>query len=126
VSTELFPAEVTCDQEGTTFYITVNVKNTGDDVVEDIIIQDTMPRRRTVESAIAATGNVSILEKRELTWDIGDLYPNEVARLSIEGALDFAMDSGEEKSIDGGIVILFRDKKVPAQGREKDNRKNTL
>ncbi|MEA1998869.1 MAG: family 10 glycosylhydrolase, partial [Euryarchaeota archaeon] len=107
VSTELFPAEVPCDQEGTTFYITVKVKNTGDDVVEDIIIQDTMPCRRTVESAIAATGNVSILKKRELTWEIGDLHPNEVARLSIEGALDFAMDSGEEKSIDEGIVILF-------------------
>ena len=107
VSTELFPAEVPCDQEGSTFYITVNVKNTGDDVVEAITIQDTMPRRRTVESAIAATGNVSIQKERELTWDIGDLYPNEVARLSIEGALDFAMDSGEEKSIDEGIVILF-------------------
>nr|QNO55953.1 hypothetical protein AGOHDPGA_00010 [Methanosarcinales archaeon ANME-1 ERB7] len=107
VSTELFPAEVPCDQEGTTYYITVNVKNTGDDVVEDITIQDMALYRRIMESAIATAGNVSIQEKREITWEIGDLYPDKVVTLSIEGALDFAMDAGEEKSIDEGIIINF-------------------
>jgi hypothetical protein len=186
VSTELFPAEVPCDQAGSTFYIIVNVKNTGDDVVEDIILRDTLLPRRTLKSATATVGTVStammipgfgvvfaismlliaytLLRKKggrgkttialivvllvfvmapvspimdgnskvslehydkqalqeeieeivgvgfawtDITWDIGDLDPNEVATLSIEGALDFAMDSGEEKSIDEGIIINF-------------------
>jgi hypothetical protein len=186
VSTELFPAEVPCDQEGSTFYITVNVKNTGDDVVEDIIIRDTILPRRTVKSAIATVGTVSMtmripgfgvvfaililliaytlmrkkggrgrvtialivvllafvvapispitddhskvtlesydvqalpeeieelegfgFARTDIIWDIGDLDPNAVATLSIEGVLDFALDSGEEKSIDEGIIINF-------------------
>ncbi len=186
VSTELFPAEVPCDQEGTTFYITVKVKNTGDDVVENIIIRDTLLPRRTVKSAIATVGTVSMtmripgfgvvfaililliaytltrkkggrgrvtialivvllafvvapispimdgnskvtlesydaqalpeeieeiegvgFARTDIIWEIGDLDPNAVATLSIEGVLDFAMDSGEEKSIDEGIIINF-------------------
>jgi len=186
VSTELFPAEVPCDQKGSTYYITVNVKNTGDDVVEDIILLDTLLPRRSVESVVATVGTVSttmripgfgvvfaismllivytLMRRRggrgratialivvllafvvvpispimdgttkvtlesydvqalpeeieelvgvgfartDITWDIGDLNPNEVATLSIEGALDFAMDAGDEKSIDEGIIITF-------------------
>jgi hypothetical protein len=42
-----------------------------------------------------------------ITWEIGDLYPNEEGTLRIDGALDFAMDAGEEKRIDEGVVIYF-------------------
>lgn len=120
VSTELFPAEVPCDQESSSFYITMNVKNTGKDVVEDITIQDMVLHRRTVKSAIVTTGNVSIDEKREITWKIGDLYPDEMVTLNIEGGLDFAMDAGEEKSIDEGIIINFKgiEKFLPEEERK--------
>ncbi|MCK4735787.1 MAG: hypothetical protein KAT65_25255, partial [Methanophagales archaeon] len=76
-------------------------------MVENIVVLDTMRPRRTVKSAIATVGNVNISKKREIIWEIGDLYPDEVATLRIEGALDFAMDVGEEKRIDNGVSINF-------------------
>jgi len=196
VITELFPAEVPCDQEGSSYYITVNVKNTGKDVVENIVVWDTILPRRTVKSAIATVGTVSIAKQvpgievlfailmlltaytlirrrgggratialivlllafvvapaspimdantkvvlsdmraleeesevedespgwTEIIWEIGDLYPNEEGMLRIDGSLDFAMDAGEEKRIDEGVIIYFDGikKLLPKEERRK-------
>ena len=120
---EANPAEIPSDQEGEIVRLKITLKNSGDDVLEDLDLTDLIQPARLVAWWSSASGKVEVSDPftgeeptaessfytgTRLNWTVDQLGPHEYASLNLEVMILHALDAGWTQPLDGGIWVAYK------------------